>query len=437
MPYRDFSTSKLTEYYNQHLDEFKLNPEYIKSFPTYSEYFSKKHNQSFEYIPIETNIITKRDNTYISMNLDPSLLYQVDYLLASKGKGTSSGFGHSMLRFVFCDPSKVIFDGVVKLSKSCLDHHNYHVVVTYRANISEIQTSLLKGIFGGYQSRLFLIPFNEVKKEYNDLELRSMSAYKLDLSNIIKERIVYRTLENYWTYRNKYYFISNNCATETASLLDSVFWDSQTKISNNETPYGLADELKEKNIIINKPIVFRSYKEDYDKYISIINNHLTLEITLEDFEFLTSQDRYNLYNNIISEDTFLSMSYTKKRQIISSLKLLEKRILDINNHRVMDEFEKLLQEGIFGQNDSDNILSLGTITDNMNIVNNSSMGIPETITSQQVGQLEQNLNIYTQNLNTLYKILYSEARDLAELKESIENNLNYLNTSLTKAKEIL
>ena len=436
MPYRDFDTENLKNYYKKHLEEFKKNPNYAKAFPSYNEYFKTKYNEELVSEIPETNVITKRDNNYINMSLDPSLLYRVDYLLASKGKGASSGFGHSMMRLVFCDPSKVIRKGIITLDESCLDHHNFHVVITYRANISEIQTSLLKGIFGGYKSRLFLVPFNEIKNEYNDFELRDLIAYKIDLTAELKRRLVYRTLENYWTYRNDYYFVSNNCATETASLIDTILWDKKTRVNTNETPYGLVDELKSKNLISHHPIIYPSYKDKYSSYIDKINEILNKEITLNEFEGLNPDERLILYTDIISNESYLVMDFAKKRKLLSSLRLLEKRVLNKNDHKVMDNFEKLLQSGTFNENDIDSILSIGEITDNMNIVGDSSVGIPITISENQISTFEKNLKVYAENLNALYKTLYEEAPDLTELKESIERNLDYLSSNINIAKEI-
>ncbi len=434
-PFRDFDNSDLQEYYSLHLNEFRSNPDYPQMFPTYNEYFNKVLKENNKGASISTGIITKRDNTFVNMELNPKYLYQVDYLLASKGKESSSGFGHSMLRLVFCDPSKVTKGGVIKMDKSCLDHHNFHTVVTYRANISELQTSLLKGIFGGYQSRLFLSPFNEIKKEYNDLELRDLFAYKLNLTDELKTRLVHRVLENYWTYKNDYYFISNNCATETASLVDSILWDKSIRVKNNQTPYGLVEEFKKKKLITEEAITFKSYQENYDTYVNIINQSLALNLKLKDLEELTATERFEIYKDMFNNNSLHSLKNSEKRKLVSSLRLLERRILSINESKAMDKFTELYKKGHFTEQEAKDILELGTISDNMEIVGDASIGIPLEITNDQLISFEQNLIKYLANLNNIYKTLFQKVPELTKLNNDIKNNLDFLSLQNTTTKE--
>lgn len=147
-----------------------------------------------------------------SVDIDPSRVYEVDYLFASEGEAMMSKWGHSMYRLILCAPGKPV-------GPSCRQDLAYHVVVSYRAMVTDLQIDSRKGINGDYPSRMFMLTLNDTVDEYTKGELRNIISLPMKLTSDEKNIFVKRILEQYWSYRGSYYFLSNNCATESMSLI--------------------------------------------------------------------------------------------------------------------------------------------------------------------------------------------------------------------------
>ncbi|MCB0351158.1 MAG: DUF4105 domain-containing protein, partial [Bdellovibrionales bacterium] len=153
------------------------------------------------------------------IDLDPSRLYQVHYLFAAKGEELSSRWGHAMLRLVFCAPERMQVD------EKCLNDVSHHYVISFRADIDDFELDNIKGLTGKYPSQMFVLNLDEVVKEYTQIELRDLKSLPLRLNEKEKEQFINKVLETYWSYRGRYYFLSNNCADETFSLLAGILGD--------------------------------------------------------------------------------------------------------------------------------------------------------------------------------------------------------------------
>lgn len=170
-------------------------------------------------------------------DMDYNRLYQVHYLFAGKGKQAMSRFGHAMYRLVFCAPGKA-------KGPSCLNDTAYHVVVSFRANVQDITTSYTKGMNGEYPSQLFFLTLTDVVNEYTKGEFRDVTSLPLKLTDAQAKRFVIRASELYWGYKGKYYFLTNNCATEALYLLKVArSEDNDLQVKNVVTPSGLYSYL--------------------------------------------------------------------------------------------------------------------------------------------------------------------------------------------------
>jgi hypothetical protein len=210
-----------------------------------------------------------------ALDMNPARLYQAHLFLAAKGEGFSSRWGHAMMRLVFCAPNRT------KVDEKCLEDVSHHIIVSFRANIDTLTIDNLKGVTGKYPSQMFLIPQREVIADYTEVELRDIQSIPLNLNQNQKRLLVEKTLETYWDYRGKYYFFSNNCASETMSMIFSVLDDGrkfELQKYNDQigalSPVALAAALKDFGIatwpslteaqLIDKGFLFKSDKLNLD-----------------------------------------------------------------------------------------------------------------------------------------------------------------------------
>ncbi|MEN0057577.1 MAG: DUF4105 domain-containing protein [Bdellovibrio sp.] len=229
------------EAFGVNFEFFLLDPEYKCKRPT-AYAFLEKH---FEFSPhkdlrceqanfVTTTIFNDVGAYYHSEIIDARRVYEVHYLLAGDGQDMSSRWGHSMLRLVICSPLRT------KVGPECLEDLAYHRVLSYRAGVTDLALSPWKGLTGQYPSQIFIMPFLNVQEEYNKLELRELLSYPLSLSEKERTDLVQRAIEQYWSYRGEYYFISNNCASETKNLLAHV---QPNNLKFIETPVSTPKDL--------------------------------------------------------------------------------------------------------------------------------------------------------------------------------------------------
>lgn len=151
-------------------------------------------------------------------SLDPRRVYQVHYLFAGKGPQMMSRWGHSMFRLVMCREDQ-------EPGPDCLRDIRNDIVISYRANVEDPMINYMDGVRGTYDSQAFLQSMSDILHEYNVGEFRDVISLPIKMSRKQTELFVERALENYWSYRGSYYFLTNNCATESMNLLKSAFYD--------------------------------------------------------------------------------------------------------------------------------------------------------------------------------------------------------------------
>ncbi|MFN9068652.1 MAG: DUF4105 domain-containing protein, partial [Bdellovibrionales bacterium] len=144
--------------------EYILNPEYSCRRPSLNHFF----NQHFELSQKNQNcgkfkfyLDTSESLRERTLEIHPSQIYRIDYFLADKGTGMSSRWGHSMLRIIICSPSRKV------PGPECLNDVTHHLVASFRAAVTDISIDTLKGLFGSYASRMYLIPLIHIQNEYN------------------------------------------------------------------------------------------------------------------------------------------------------------------------------------------------------------------------------------------------------------------------------
>jgi hypothetical protein len=259
-----YEYKSLEEHYSVNFEYFILDPEYKCKRPSYYRYYQEQFKTSPHADAIcKINTQVRLDDNKALMDIDPSRVYRVDYLLASIGNEMISGFGHSMYRLILCAPFRKT------ASSECLKDKLYHVVLSFRANVTDIKSNPLKGLTGKYDSVLFMLSFPKVIEEYNMAELRDLYSIPLNFTKDQKERFIYKAIETYWEYTGSYKFLSSNCASESNELLQAALNNLPIINESVVKPYSLlqllvkykltdSDPLKDLSIARKKGILFES-----------------------------------------------------------------------------------------------------------------------------------------------------------------------------------
>ena len=209
-----YENSRVEEYAAVNFEYFLLDREYRCRRPAQYRYFSRKlkHSPFPHYeCPNENRgrFLVFSPAEGIPMRLlevDFDRIYQAQYLLASKGEGIVAGFGHSMVRLVICAPERQNpFTGktipATPVGPECLKDIDYHLVISFRANLNDIFPSMLKGVFGKYPSILYVFSMRSIIDEYNKQGMRDLYAFPLQYSDQQKKAFLYNTLNLHWEYR--------------------------------------------------------------------------------------------------------------------------------------------------------------------------------------------------------------------------------------------
>ncbi|NUM89224.1 MAG: DUF4105 domain-containing protein [Bdellovibrionales bacterium] len=170
--------------------------------------------------------------------LDPSRVWEVHYLFASRGASLMSRWGHSMFRIVQCAPHRAV------PGPECLQDVAWHIVVGFRGYVESTMISYWGGLTGQYPSQLTIHSLSEVMEEYNRTEMRELVSLPLRIEAHQHDLLVKRLLEIFWSYRGSYKFLSNNCASEADQAIKGVLpEDHPYQDTAPLSPLGVYEEL--------------------------------------------------------------------------------------------------------------------------------------------------------------------------------------------------
>lgn len=274
------------EFVAVNLEYFLLDPQYACRRPSLHHYL----REHFDWQPAHVQPCA---NGYPILNaggdfgrtpllsLDPERVYEVDYLFAEANDAWASRWGHSMLRLVICAPGR-------QPGPDCRLDLDHHLVLSFRAFVSDVQLSSWDGLTGAYPSRLFVLPLAQVIDEYTKVELRSLASIPLKLTRQEVEALVARSAELHWSYDGDYYFLSNNCAVETLKLLRSGTRRPELAALDSILPNGLLQLLIARGLadarVLDDPhealrlgYRFASYRDRYQAMFEVLQERLGLE----------------------------------------------------------------------------------------------------------------------------------------------------------------
>ncbi|WP_413586307.1 DUF4105 domain-containing protein [Bdellovibrio sp. HCB274] len=270
------------EYLSVNMEYFLLDPQYKCRRPGMYKVLSGH----FRHVPFK-DVTCNRELGYVVPNngssmaevftIDPSRVYQVHYLFAEKGSELSAGWGHAMMRLIVCSPQRKF------VGPDCLRDIEHHLVLSHRAFVDSLQLNAWAGMVGDYDSRLFILPLSQVIDEYPKGQFRALRSLPLALTRQQITDFITRSVEIHWEYNGKYKFITNNCATETLDLLQSVLLSPAMINTEIKTPKGLYDVLLkqglgnervffDKKSALELGYYFDSYEERYTKTFAIVQD---------------------------------------------------------------------------------------------------------------------------------------------------------------------
>lgn len=200
------------------------------------------------------------------LQLDPARVYAVDYLFAEGSAQPMSRWGHSMLRLVVCRPGRA-------LGPDCRLDLEYHRVLSFRAFVGDVQISNWRGLTGGYPSRLFVLPLQQVVDEYTKVELRGLQSLPLQLERSEIASLLERTAQVHWSYDGRYYFVSNNCAVETAKLLQAGVPRLGQAGLAQLSPRGLKRRLSRLHVLDEQVLADRDSAQAQGYYFASARDH--------------------------------------------------------------------------------------------------------------------------------------------------------------------
>lgn len=332
-----YEFTNLIEAFAVNLEYFLLDPEFACRRPVINHYYEQLLMMTLNPVAncktnYEVSVKDSINGGVTRFDLDPSRLYSVDYLLADSGTQLMSYWGHSMFNFVYCAPG-------VPVGPKCREGGslNHHVVVSFRANLTDLKLSYLKGIFGGYPSQPFLLTMTSVIREYNRLEKRNLESIPLNLTTEQKKNFVGQALEMYSSYMGEFRFLTNNCATETKDMIKAVVHNDAAQDLGFSTPKGLLKDLIAAGLIRPdyKKIEYghfeaysEKYRGAYDKLSTQAKKIKLSQYKIDDFIELTAAQRKKWYERVINTSADKKAYFVLALQVEQEIKELEKQSLD-------------------------------------------------------------------------------------------------------------
>jgi len=441
------------EFLGVNFEFFILDPEYKCRRPNLYSYFS----ESFETKPhdsyrCETSTKVLMTSEALQgkeaavIDLDPKKVYQVHYLFAGKGKAIMSRWGHAMIRIIMCAPHREVVD------ENCLKDIAYHLVLSFRANITGTSMSYAKGMNGSYDSLMFLLPMKDVVKEYTQGEFRDVFSVPLRLDTKQKSQMMKTILSQYWAYRGAYYFASNNCANETLKMIRLGFKDdlhiqamtviTPNQIFDNLEKMGLGDMsvLEDRKLAVKKGYLFEAAHKKLEKAFERIVSS-GAKVNFINYEKFLEESSASQRADILNHLSRMEKSVDKRKALASAFKienfLFERKQLELvgllanfineqkRNNTLDPAIGKYLEEYAELQNSllPENIISSGYGIPLKSEINDrfehSTKGATEQIMSVGDTLIEWAKESHNDQLEELKSIQENKLRSLKELQANI------------------
>ncbi|MEH0861578.1 lipoprotein N-acyltransferase Lnb domain-containing protein [Halobacteriovorax sp. DPLXC-1] len=267
---------------------------------------------------------------YKEISFYKNRVLKISYLMASNGESAMSRFGHSMFYVRACK----------KNIDNCPLKYQTEFILGVAADVDDLAPGLLKGIFGGYDTKLNLMTLTQVKQKYNYDEFRDLDQYDLNLTKRDIHRFISHSLRLYEQKdMGSYKFFSANCATESYKLLRATI-DKNKLRSRPLTPKGLLKDL------VDDSIADEEATRRFVEKSKVVGGHLKY-LGYESFDEYYSTAVEIRFNRalILSKDNMLSTKvayvFLEKMALNKAQQELTNFALNSDNDDLQEDFEKL------------------------------------------------------------------------------------------------
>lgn len=438
------------EMFAVNMEYFLTDPEFQCRRPSMHRFLSNHFNYSpfaikncTPYMKIVDPQFSKVENALVS--IDTKRIYQIHYLLAGRGTGISSRFGHSMFRLVMCAPNK-------ELGPDCLKDINHHIVLSFRAFVDTPEIDNLKGLRGKYPSTLFFLPFLKVVEEYNKKELRDLESYPLNFNRDQIQSFAERAVETHWSYNGKYYFISNNCAVESMNMLRSSTFIPALLAQASMTPYGLRNDLARAGILNKNLMKDRKWAQANGfLYVSNEENLIKAQETLYEISKVSSMKNYKKWielNPLQRRKIFveyLPSEKTARIKFAAAALLLEGQAEKVTASSLDGKIYKLLKSNNLPEQLSQVLEKIVSLQNGLSQaqseltsptrISTIGYGLPSTQEADSMtgtlAKLNAQQQVQRKEILGLLESLFP-AEDKAKTQQTVENKVLFMNTIVGK-----
>lgn len=341
-----YEFSNLAESFAVNFEYFVMDPEYKCRRPLMYEFY----REEFKFAPYPQQkcenssklLALNVDMTKEFIELDPERVFEIHYLLADEGKDVASRFGHSMLRLVVCAPHRRM------RSIECLKDIEHHLVLSYRAAVTDLAINNIKGLLGMYPSQVYVLPMVQVIREYTENEFRNLISLPLKLFPGELRRAFQNIRQEAWAYQGKYRFVTQNCATETLDFLKVVVQSEGLYSQNPVSPRGVYDALIEEGLMDESRLHgeyarFHRFEQKRERYAKIYSQVEGLFQTADIDEYL---EKTSALQRRAAFENFNNSKENKEEltTIAAAFYVLERLVLERHNQALMKKaFAKLGQ----------------------------------------------------------------------------------------------
>ena len=406
------------EHFAVNMEYFLLDPQYRNRRPALYLFFKTFFGfDSFSEAPfmpfteVDLSFPQIGQRAISTADLNPDRIYGVDYLIAGHGETTSSTWGHSMLRLIICSPERT------EVGPQCLNDINYHVVVSYRANVLDLILNYWKGLQGDYPSRLFLFSFMDIIDEYNRDDLRDLISIPLRLNDGEKKILIYHLLEQYLSYQGRYYFFGNNCSTECLNVLKAASQNTHLQtLLPGTAPWPLLRDLRNSQLIQEKEVLFPSERKNLENVFNLLAR------MVPHFSYSSLDTYLNFSSALERRQLFLTLATDDKKNMASFL-YLETFFVRRAQRRLLEKFTEYIMRL---SEKNDRVLGEQEILETIKHISHQNdtpyaecaYGMPnkteaEIYSEQRKTSLEE-LGNSIQNLQSFIKSAFSEPWDEVE-----------------------
>lgn len=356
----------IDKHYPRLLADYQSSTDFACRYPAYARHFRQSGRVS---PPSDSSVVCTAplpllmadpERGLVLANLDVERVSAVHLLFAGKADDSLvSRFGHVALRVLVCP------QGVMPANdpeKRCDANLSEHLVLGFQAYVDDTRISITRGIFGGYQTHLMVMPFMETYQQYAVAEFRELHSLPLLMSRQQRQDFLRAMVQLHWSHESDYRFFTRNCATLLQDALRAL-WPAYEEPPALHGNYQRPDhffraishsDIADAAVLADRPAALRDGYY-FSSTEAAYRQAATLLAAAMEYPFFTSLDDYlgqppDLRRQLIDADAGLRAQWADNARLREVPLLLEELVLVRAEKQVMqsgvslwEKSRKLLQ----------------------------------------------------------------------------------------------